>query len=147
MHAAGSRVEQPASVASASGTIPVATLTPAPADEPPQVSAGAHGLRVKPVSGETPSSECANSVVVVLPITTAPAARRRATAVTSALAGGASAIKGEPQRVGRPATSRMSFTDTGTPASGPGSRPAATSRASSSARASAASSASVAKAL
>ncbi len=147
VHAAGSRVEQPASVASESGARPVAVATPAPAEEPPQVRSGAQGLRVNPVSGDMPSGEWANSVVVVLPIITAPAARRRATAATSVLAGGACAISTEPQRVGRPATSRMSLTETGTPASGPGSLPSPISHASSPARTFAVSSASVAKAL
>ena len=87
VQAAGSRVEHPASVANAIGVRPAATATPAPADEPPQVNSGAQGLRVTPVSGEVPSGECANSVVVVLPMMMAPAARRRATAAISAAAG------------------------------------------------------------
>src|SRR6266545_6044521 len=123
VQAAGRRVEQPASVANAIGVRPAATATPAPAEEPPQVRSGAQGLRVTPVNGEVPSGECANSVVVVLPMMMAPAARRRATAATSDFAGFASAISGEPQRVGRSATSRMSLTDTGTPANAPGFRP------------------------
>src|SRR5580704_5464746 len=135
VQAAGSRVEQPASVASDRDDDPVATATPAPADEPPQVSPGAQGFRVNPVSGEKPSGECANSVVVLLPITTAPAARSRATAAMSDFAGGACAISREPQRVGRPATSRMSLTQTGTPARGPVSLPHAMASASSDARA------------
>src|SRR2546430_14445130 len=87
VQAGGSRVEQPASVASERDDSPAAAAPPAPADEPPQVSSGAQGFCVNPVSGENPSGECANSVVVVLPITTAPAARSRATAAMSDFAG------------------------------------------------------------
>src|SRR6202045_5329391 len=146
VQAAGSRVEQPASVASERDDNPAAAATPAPADEPPQVSSGAQGFRVNPVSGEKPSGECANSVVVVLPITTAPAARSRATAAISDLSGGACAISREPQRVGRPATAGMSLTQTGTPARGPVSSPHAMASASPAARALAPSSSIAAKA-
>src|SRR5919197_4454941 len=96
VQAAGSRVEHPASVASAMGVSPAATDTAAPAEEPPQVSSGVHGLRVRPVNGELARGEWANSVVVVLPMMMAPAARRRATASTSAFAGFASAVSSDP---------------------------------------------------
>ena len=44
--AAGIRTEPPPSLPMAMGPTPVATATPAPALEPPGVSAGFHGLRV-----------------------------------------------------------------------------------------------------
>src|SRR5437867_988263 len=87
-----------------------------PADEPPGVWAGFHGFRVGA------GSRYANSVVTVLPRTIAPAARSRVTAVASTL--GRVWAKGRaPPVVGRPATSKMSLTPTGTPCSGPRSRP------------------------
>src|SRR5437867_13114730 len=88
-----------------------------PADEPPGVWAGFHGFRVGA------GARYANSVVTVLPSTIAPAARMRATAAASAL--GRVCAKGRaPPVVGIPATSKISFTPTGTPCSGPQSRPA-----------------------
>ena len=54
----------------------------------------------------------------------APAARRRATIVASAAAGGAEANSEHPNVVGRPATSVRSFTSSGNPASGPARRAA-----------------------
>ena len=47
-NAAGIRIEQPKSVPCASGTIPVATATAEPPDDPAGLSAGFHGLRVAP---------------------------------------------------------------------------------------------------
>ena len=47
-HAAGMRVEPPPSVAWAIGTIPAATAAPEPPDDPPDVRARSHGLRVAP---------------------------------------------------------------------------------------------------
>src|SRR5439155_34256 len=88
-----------------------------PADEPPGVWPRFHGFRVGA------GSRYANSVVTVLPRMIAPAARRRATAAASAP--GRVWAKGlAPPVVGMPATSKMSFTPTGTPCSGPRSFPA-----------------------
>ena len=71
------------SVPSASDTQPVATATAEPPDEPPGLSAGFHGLRVAPQSGLRVKLEYANSGVVVLPTTNAPAACRRSTITLS----------------------------------------------------------------
>src|SRR6266566_249475 len=71
------------------------------------------------------------------PTSTAPAARSRATAAASRVAGGWPALIFEPARVASPATSKRFLAANGTPASGPGSSPAARRRsiASASARA------------
>jgi hypothetical protein len=61
----------------------------------------------------------ANSVVTVLPITTAPAARAQATAAASAR-GRCPAQIGEPYSLGMSAVSSTSFTPIGSPASAPG---------------------------
>jgi hypothetical protein len=61
----------------AAGTMPQATAAADPLLDPPGVWSGFQGLRVGP------GSRKANSVVTVLPRTTAPAARRRATTVAS----------------------------------------------------------------
>ena len=75
---AAGRITEPAVCEpTASGTIPSATAAAEPDEEPPGVCSTLCGLRVGP--GE----KKANSVVTVLPITTAPAARRRATRVAS----------------------------------------------------------------
>ena len=68
--------------------------------------------------------EKANSVRFVWPTSAAPAARRRATAGQSAVAGGRSASTTEPAVVGCPATSNRSFTLTARPASGGSGAPA-----------------------
>ena len=95
-------------------------------------------------SGRTPSSRCdepmANSSRLVLPTSTAPAARSRSTTVASYGGRQPSRIRDE-HVVGMPRVHRLSLSATGTPASGPGSSPAATaaSTASAAARASSAS--------
>src|SRR6266511_3352944 len=76
-YAAGRIVEPPVWLPSASGTMPAATAAADPLDDPPGVWAGLCGLRV------LPGVRLANSVVTVLPMITAPAARSRATTVTS----------------------------------------------------------------
>ena len=81
---AGIRIEQPKSVPCASGTMPVATATAEPPDEPEGLSAGFHGLRVTPNTSLKVLSPAANSRVLVLPSTMAPAAfRRRTTSASS----------------------------------------------------------------
>ena len=52
-HAAGRRVDAPASVASESGPIPAATATAEPPEDPPGVSSAFQGLRVMPLIGES----------------------------------------------------------------------------------------------
>jgi hypothetical protein len=83
---AGMRIEPPPSVPSAAGTIRAATPAAAPALDPPAVNCGFHGLRVTPVSGESPTAFEPSSLVVVLPVMHAPARRRRSTDGASALA-------------------------------------------------------------
>src|SRR5262245_14800013 len=84
-----------------------------------------------------PIPENANSVMLLRPITTAPAARKRATAGASTAAGGRSRRTVEPAVVTSPATSNRSFTDTGRPARGEGTTPCLRRRSEASAAASA----------
>ena len=70
---AGPRIEPPVSVPKAAGTNPAATAAPEPLDEPPLNRSSPQGLRT---GGQGKSSEgppCANSCVLSLPISTAPA--------------------------------------------------------------------------
>src|SRR5205807_2058735 len=94
-----------------------ATAAAEPDDEPPGVCWRFHGLRVGA------GSRNANCVVWVLPRMTAPAARRRATAVES-FEGRVWANSRAPAVVGMPATSKMSLIPIGTPCSGPRTPPA-----------------------
>ena len=75
---AGRRIEPPVSVPSASGAAPHATAAADPPLEPPVIRSGSRGLRVSG-SPSAPAIDMphANSCVVVLPITIAPAARAR----------------------------------------------------------------------
>src|SRR5262245_45447653 len=116
-YAAGRRIEPTVCEPSASGAIRAATAAAEPAEEPPGVWLRFHGFRVGA------GSRYANSVVTVLPSTIAPAARIRATAAASAL-GRVWANERAPPVVGMPATSKMSFTPTGTPWRLPRNRPA-----------------------
>src|SRR5258707_12242655 len=77
-YAAGRITEPAVCVPKASGTMPSATAAAEPLDEPPGVCAGLCGLAVLPAVKQ------ANSVVTVLPSTTAPAARASATQAASA---------------------------------------------------------------
>src|SRR3972149_1525926 len=77
--AAGILREPPRSEPWASGPRPVASATPPPPVEPPQVSAGSQGLRVGPKTALNVLAPAPNSGVLVLPRTIAPAARRRST--------------------------------------------------------------------
>ena len=71
---------------SAKGVIPAATEAAAPALDPPGVFARSQGCRVMPVRGESPTGLAPNSLVVVLPMMIAPAARSRSTEGASAAA-------------------------------------------------------------
>ena len=75
--AAGRTMEPAVCVPKASGAMQSATAAAEPEEEPPGVCAGSCGLAV------APGWRVANSVVTVLPITTAPAARAAATAAES----------------------------------------------------------------
>ena len=80
---AGPRSEPPRSVPSASGHMPVASAAAEPPLEPPAVRSRFHGLRVAPKTALTVFGPNANSGVFVLPMTMAPAARRRSTTSAS----------------------------------------------------------------
>ena len=94
---------------------------PNPEDDPPGVWAGLAGFMVGP------GLRVANSVVTVLPMTTAPAARAQATGAELAL-GCQPAQIGEPYWLGMSAVSSTSFTPIGMPCSGPGLASAAAAR-------------------
>jgi hypothetical protein len=127
------RIDPPVSVPSATAAIPSATEAAALDDEPPAIRASPgtsrrYGERGVPKCGFRPRPENANSLMLVRPTSTAPARLSRATAAASACAGGAPSSTREPARVTWPATSNRSFTDTGMPASGDSTVPAARSR-------------------
>src|SRR5271165_2887806 len=103
------RIEPPASVPICSGPKPAAPAAPAPEEDPPVVTSGFHGLRVMPCSGQSPGDFQPNSVVVVLPMITAPAALRPTTLGASSAAGVGSVAR-LPRRVGKPARYTRSFT-------------------------------------
>src|ERR1035437_2467257 len=100
-------------VPNASGKKQSATPAAEPEEEPPGVCAGLAGLVVGP------GVRVANSVVTVLPTTTAPAARAAATAAQSAF-GRQSRQIGEPDWLGLSAVSRTPFTPPGPPGGRPG---------------------------
>src|SRR5450432_989710 len=100
LNALGTRMEPPPSVPTASGPKPAATAATAPALLPPGVCAECQGLRVTPVSGLSPMPFKPNSDVVVLPSSTAPCSRSRATAGASSLEGPSAFVVFEPRRVG-----------------------------------------------
>src|SRR5437868_7489484 len=112
------RIEPPPSVPRASGQKRAANAADDPPEEPPGVFSLFHGLRVTPVSGESVVPFQPNSGVVVLPISTAPASRRRATLGASSCHGPVASMVFEPRRVGQPLVRRMSLIATGTPSSG-----------------------------
>ena len=120
------RVEPPPSLAVAAGTRPAATAAALPPLEPPGVRSGSQGLRATPETFVRVKLSVPNSGVAVLPTGTAPAARNRATWIESSATGPRPAKASEPWVVGMPAQSSRSFTPMGTPANGPGSRPAVT---------------------
>ena len=70
---AGMRIEPPPSLPCAKGTMPAATATPAPPEEPPDVRVGSQGLRVMPVRLVSVEAAMPSSGVVVLPKMTTPA--------------------------------------------------------------------------
>src|ERR1700687_763239 len=94
-NAAGMRIEQRKSVPCANGTIPVATATAEPPEEPAGLNAGFQGFRVTPNTSLKVLAPAANSGVLVLPSTMAPATfSRRTTSASSA--GTLSLNSGEP---------------------------------------------------
>ena len=114
--AAGMRIEPRPSEAVAAAHRPAATAAALPPLEPPALRSVFQGLRVTPNAGPSVSPMMASSGRFVLPMITAPAARRRAMNSLSRAAGApGSAV---PQAVGSPATSSVSLTAIGTPSSG-----------------------------
>src|SRR6185295_935735 len=99
---AGMRIEPPASVPIARGQKPAANAAPAPPLDPPGVLSRSHGLRVTPVSGESVVPFQPNSGVVVLPMSTAPCSRSRATLGASSFHGPFGLTVFEPRSVGQP---------------------------------------------
>ncbi len=123
---AGMRTEPPVSVPIAAVARPAATATAEPLLEPPgtRCTARSHGFHGVPMTALVPQPPNAYSTVCVLPITTAPEARSRATTVALA----AETLGGtarEPAPSGWPAISNRSLTATVTPCSGPSRMPAA----------------------
>src|SRR5213075_2603317 len=124
-NAAGCLTDPPVSEPSAIGTTPAATAAADPPDDPPGTSSGATGFFVTPNALYSVDEPIANSSRFVLPTMTAPAAASRSMAV--ALYGGSQPSRmREEQVVGTPRVQRLSLSAIGTPASGPGSPPAAT---------------------
>src|SRR5512147_2144610 len=117
--AQGMRIEPPPSVPTVSGAMPEATAAAPPPEEPPGVIFGFQGLRVIPVSGLSVTPFQPNSGVVVLPTSTAPCSRRRATTGASSSHGPRGSIVFEPRRVGQPRVSSRSLIEAGTPSSNP----------------------------
>src|SRR5580692_2394743 len=79
--AAGWRTEPPVSEPSATVVNPAATAAAEPPDDPPGTRDRSRGLWVGPVAEFSVEDPMANSSRLVLPTTTAPAARSRSTTV------------------------------------------------------------------
>jgi hypothetical protein len=120
---AGMRTEPPASLPNARGPQPAATCAAAPQLDPPGERVVSSGWRVVPACGLVEPICQPNSVVVVLPKSTQPAARNGATQGASCDTGASPAETSEPRRVGQPATFIRSLIDTGTPSSALSGRP------------------------
>src|ERR1700690_3522759 len=114
---AGMRIEPPPSVPRPIGQNRAAIAADVPPDDPPGVLFLFQGLRVTPVSGLSVVPFQPNSGVVVLPMRTAPASRRRATVGASASQAWLASTVREPRNVGQPLVMSKSFTATGTPSS------------------------------
>src|ERR1700730_7697834 len=92
---AGIRIEQPKSVPWANGTMPVATATADPPEEPAGLNSGFQGLRETPNTSLKVLASVQIAGVWVAPSATAPAAFRRRTASPSSV-GTWSLNSGEP---------------------------------------------------
>ncbi len=79
--AAGWRMEPPVSVPIAHGARPAATAAAEPPLEPPGTRVRSHGLATGPKPEFSVEEPMANSSMLVLPSTGAPACTRRSTAV------------------------------------------------------------------
>jgi len=115
--AAGWRTDPPVSDPSAIDAMRAATAAADPPLDPPGVRSSAHGLRVGPNAEFSVDEPIANSSQLVLPTMMAPARSRRATAVASY--GGTNDSRIFDAAVVRtPRVQMLSFSATGTPASG-----------------------------
>src|SRR5947199_8487457 len=104
--------------------MPEATAAALPPLEPPGTRVTSCGLRVGPKAEFSVDEPMANSSRFVLPTTIAPASCSRETMVASYGGRQCSRIR-EEHVVGTPRVHMLSFKATATPASGPGSPPAA----------------------
>ena len=82
----GMRMDPPVSVPRAIGTTPPASAAADPPLDPPVMREGSHGLAVGPHAETRLVAPAASSCMFVLPITMAPAARKRRTTSASASA-------------------------------------------------------------
>ena len=85
--AAGMRMEPPPSAPTATGQRPAPTVAAEPLDEPPVTWPGSWGLRAEPWWGLMPVTPRPTSCMLTLPMSRAPASRRRATTVASSFLG------------------------------------------------------------
>src|SRR5690606_13658480 len=97
------RTEPPPSDDVAIGANPAASAAAEPPLEPPGLRSVFHGLRVAPNSRLVVSAVWPKAGVLVLPIGIAPAARSRATVVSSDSSTGASRYRIDPYVVAMPA--------------------------------------------
>src|SRR5215211_6593503 len=122
-HAAGIRIDPPASEALATARTPDATAAAAPPEEPPGVCSGLQGLRTGPKRTGSVIGSSPNSQLRGVPISGMPAAFGRAAAVLST-SGTKSPNRREPQVSGIPAEAKArSLTAYGTPVSAPAAEP------------------------
>ena len=105
------------------GAKSAATAAADPPDEPPGTRVVSSGFFVGPKAEFSVLEPIANSSRLVLPTKIAPASRSRVTTVAS-YGGRQSARIFDEHVVGIPCVHMLSLSATGTPASGPGSRPA-----------------------
>src|SRR3989338_4203785 len=120
---AGWRMEPPVSDPKAAGTVPEATATADPPEDPPGITPGSTGFTGAPKALVSDAEPMANSSRLVLPTGMAPAASSFSTAVASYGDWKFSSMR-EAQVVLPAEITMLSLTATGTPARGPSSSPA-----------------------
>jgi hypothetical protein len=120
---AGMRTEPPPSVPTDQVPMPSPTAAAEPPLDPPAVRAGSQGLPVGPYRGESVTPFQPNSGVVVLPSSTDPDSRSRATAGASSVHGPAASSSRLPRSVGQAVVSSRSLIGAGTPSNGLSGRP------------------------
>src|SRR3954469_20027337 len=103
------RIEPAPSEPICSAPMPVAAAIAAPPLLPPDVRDESHGLRLTPSRGLSVTPFQPNSHIAVLPMSTAPASRRRATHGASTVPG-ASLVVSDPLRAGAPRVWQRSLT-------------------------------------